>query len=234
MTTAERVSVIIPVYNGERYLGEALESVVGQTLRPSEVIVVNDGSTDGSGAVAAGYDPLVRCLRQEHGGIGAARNRGAQAANGDYLAFLDADDLWEREKLALQLAEFRKEPRTDAVFGYVDQFISPDLSEELRATLVCPNQTVAGLHAGAMLIRRGSFLKVGFFVTEYQVGEFLDWYARAQAAGLKMTVLPEVLMRRRIHGGNHILRHKDRFTDYAFILKAAIDRKRRALETDDE
>ena len=234
MTAAERVSVVIPVYNGERYLGEALESVVGQTLRPSEVIVVDDGSTDGSGAVAAGYEPLVRCLRQEHGGIGTARNLGAQAASGDYLAFLDADDLWEREKLAFQLAEFRKEPRTDAVFGYVDQFISPDLSEELRATLASPNQPVAGPHAGAMLIRRGAFLKVGLFATEYQVGEFLDWHARARAAGLKMTVLPEVLMRRRIHGGNHTLRHKDRLTDYAFILKAVIDRKRRALEAEDE
>lgn len=88
-----------------------------------EVLVVGDGSTDGSAAIAEGFGPPVRCIRQEHVGIGAARNRGVQAAQGDYLAFLDADDLWESAKLATQVAVLADQPRADAVFSGVKQFI---------------------------------------------------------------------------------------------------------------
>ena len=219
------VSVIIPVFNGERYLRVAIESAAGQTHRPLEILVVDDGSTDGSGAIAVGFGPPVRCVRQEHGGIGAARNRGVEATQGCYLAFLDADDLWESAKLAVQVAALESRSRTDAVFTHVRQFVSPDVSGSVRATLDCPPEPVAGLYPGTLLIRREAFLKVGFFPTDRKVGEFLDWYARAKAANLALTVLPEVLAHRRIHGGNHTLRHKADLRDYAAILKAAIDRR---------
>ena len=97
MMEAIRVSVIIPVYNTEKYLRECLESVASQTLKAIEIICVDDGSTDQSGAVIVGYmekDPRIRLLRQENSGSGAARNRGIRSARGEYIAFLDADDYY--------------------------------------------------------------------------------------------------------------------------------------------
>ena len=114
-----RVSVVIPVHDGERYLAAAIESVLEQTLPPAEVIVVDDGSTDSSVQVAERYAPQgVRCHSQANAGGGAARNRGVALSEGDFIAFLDADDLWELGKLE------QKPPKTyikvrceDAVFG---------------------------------------------------------------------------------------------------------------------
>ena len=88
------VSVIIPVYNGNRHLAAAVDSVLDQTVSPLEVIVVDDGSTDGTPRVAAAYGDAVVYLRQDNGGTGAARNRGVEHSSGQLLAFLDADDLW--------------------------------------------------------------------------------------------------------------------------------------------
>ena len=90
-----RLSVIVPVYNGERFLGEALSSVCSQCVIPMEIVVVDDGSTDGTAKIARDFD-LVRYVPQENGGPAAARNRGVENARGDLLAFLDHDDLWTR------------------------------------------------------------------------------------------------------------------------------------------
>ena len=99
------VSAIIPVYNCERYLAEAIESVLAQTYRPIGIIVVDDGSTDGSADVAKSFtDPQVRYFYQPNSGQGAARNQGTNLARGSFFTFLDADDLWTDNKLELQLA----------------------------------------------------------------------------------------------------------------------------------
>jgi len=87
------ISVIIPVYNGERYLAEAIESALGQHYRPIEIILVDDGSTDRSAEVAKQVSQSIRYLYQAHGGAGAARNAGVDLAPGEFLAFLDPDDL---------------------------------------------------------------------------------------------------------------------------------------------
>lgn len=105
MTTdnqSPRISVVIPVFNGERFLGEAIRSVLSQTLPPYEVLVIDDGSTDGSASLAESFGPPVRVIRQDNRGEAAARNRGIECAKGDWVAFLDCDDVWKPEKLALQ------------------------------------------------------------------------------------------------------------------------------------
>ena len=99
------VSVIIPCYNAAPFLGETLESVLCQTVRAREVIVVDDGSTDGSSDVAKQFGPPVRLICQENAGLAAARNRGIEEARGEWIAFVDADDLWEPHKLEKQLAK---------------------------------------------------------------------------------------------------------------------------------
>ena len=101
MTVAanQSVTVMIGVYNGARYLAEAIDSVLAQTHPASELIVVDDGSEDESGAIAESYGPPVRCIRQANGGMAASRNRAVAEATGDYFAFLDADDRFRPDKL---------------------------------------------------------------------------------------------------------------------------------------
>lgn len=219
------ISVIIPVYNGERYLSAAIESVLAQAWTPLEIIIVDDGSTDQSARVAQPYQPLVQVVHQANAGPGAARNRGITAARGELLAFLDADDLWLPGKLASQVAHLQKQPTLDMVFGQVEQFISPDLPAGHRPAL--PAQPVMnGLHVGAMLIRRQSFLAVGGFATHWAIGEFIDWYGRAQAVGLRAAILAEVVMRRRLHDNNLTRRTKAQRSDYLHILKRHLDARR--------
>ena len=129
------VSVIIPIYNSGKYLREAIDSVLAQRHRPLEVLVVDDGSSDNGPELAAGYGPQVRVIAIPHGGHPAARNAGVAASTGDYLAFLDADDLWAANKLELQLDAFASNPSLDLVFGHMQNFISPELSAAKRRTI---------------------------------------------------------------------------------------------------
>jgi len=223
MQEHDRISVIVPVFNGERYLAEALNSILGQTRPPEEVIVVDDGSTDHTAEVAGRFP--VRYLSQANQGAAAARNTGAQAATGDLLAFLDHDDLWVADKLARQLAVLAAQPELDMVFGHVEQFFCPSLppAEQARYRLPPP---MPGYTSSARLIRRTAFEKVGPYAIVNRLGEDLEWHARAVDAGLRFRMLEEVVYRRRIHASNMgITRGGDR-SDYAHMLKQILDRRR--------
>src|SRR5262249_3984793 len=130
--TAPLISCIVPVFNGECYLRETLESILAQTYQPLELIVVDDGSTDGTAAVAAGYGARIRYLWQAHAGALAARNRGLSAAQGEFIAFLDADDLWHHNKLARQIARLRERPAIDLCFTAFQNFWMPELAGEAQ------------------------------------------------------------------------------------------------------
>jgi len=223
------ISVIIPVYNCERYLAGAIASVRAQTWRHIETVVVDDGSTDGSAAVAKRFGSFVKYELQPHAGPGTARNRGVELAQGDYLAFLDADDLWMANKLELQMAAFGSDPLPDAVFGHVEQFISPDLSRELAERIECPVELVPGRFPGTMLIRSETFRRVGPFSGGLRVAEFIEWYSRATELGLKDVMLPQMVLRRRIHATNSGIVHRDARADYVRVVKAALDRRRQRV-----
>src|SRR5262249_17267514 len=126
------VSCIVPVFNGERYLGETLDSILAQTYRPREIIVVDDGSTDGTAAVVAAYGKRVTSVWQANAGEMAARNRGLTRARGEFIAFLDADDLWHPEKLARQIARFQERPEIDLSFTRFQNFWVSELATEER------------------------------------------------------------------------------------------------------
>lgn len=225
-TNSPLVSVIVPVYNGERYLAETLESLRAQTHRPLEVIVVDDGSADGSAGIAERFAPLVRLVRQPHAGVSAAHNRGITQARGEFLSFLDADDLWPEDKTARQIAALADRPELDMVYGQMQQFVSPELDPGLMSRKGCSDQVVPGYSKGTLLMRRESFLRVGLFDTSRRLGEFIDWYLRALDIGLRGHMLPQVLLERRIHETNTGTRERDARTDYARILKASLDRRR--------
>jgi glycosyltransferase involved in cell wall biosynthesis len=223
------ISVIIPVYNCERYLAGAIESVRAQTWRHIETVVVDDGSTDGSAAVAKRFGSFVKYELQPHAGPGAARNRGVELAQGEYLAFLDADDLWVENKLEVQMAAFGSDTPPDAVFGHVEQFLSPDLSQEFAERMYCPAGLVPGRFPGTMLIGSETFRRVGPFSVGLRVAEFIEWYSRATELGLKDVMLPQMVLRRRIHATNSGIVHRDASSDYVRVVKAALDRRRQRV-----
>ncbi len=224
--TESLVSVVIPVYNGEKYLAQAIESILTQSYRPIEIIVVDDGSTDGTADVARRFSETVRYFYQSNSGCSAARNKGIENALGSFFSFLDSDDLWVEEKLFRQMAVFDSDGDLDMVFGQVSHFYSPDLEQHKREKLLNPTEIMPGYHAGSLLIKRESFLRVGLFDINYEVGEFIDWYGKAKEIGMKSVILPEVVMKRRIHSSNSTL-NRNAQMDYIRILKAALDRKRK-------
>jgi glycosyltransferase involved in cell wall biosynthesis len=226
MSDEPAVSVILPVYDGEPYLAQAIDSVLGQAHRPYELIVVDDGSTDGSASVAARYGAPLRLVRQAHAGGAAALNRGVELATGRYLAFIDADDLWQPDKLRLQLDAFARQPPPDLVFGHVLQFHSPELPAALKARIHCPPEPQPGRSALCLLARRDTCLRVGPYATGFRTGWFIDWYMRAMDLGLRSVMLPDVVARRRLHGANLGLRDRDGRMDYTRVLKAGLDRRR--------
>ncbi|NOY98886.1 MAG: glycosyltransferase family 2 protein [Chloroflexi bacterium] len=220
------VSVIMPVFNGEKYLCEAIESIVSQTYHHLEVIVVDDGSTDGSSDIVESFHQ-VQYLFQDNAGHAAARNRGIRAAKGEYIAFLDADDLWMPEKLTLQMAAFNADAELDIVTGYVKQFISPDVKADIKGEKVVATPCIPGYSPIAILVKRDLFGVVGLFHEELKVGEAISWFARVLECKPKMKVLPDLVAMRRIHGNNHSIQHQQE-KDKAImqILKASLDRRR--------
>ena len=222
------VSVIIPVYNYDRYLGEAIESVLGQTQQHLEVIVVDDGSTDRSGEVAKSFaERGVQYCHQVHAGIGPARNTGVELAQGEYLAFLDADDRWPLAKIERQLNAFDTDPALEMVFGQALQLQNgPAWEAAVNDYKPSVDGMVPGMVPGTMLIKRNAFFRVGLFKGDLKVGEFIDWYARAVELKVRSLVLPELFLWRRIHDSNQGVRERQSVSDYARVLKAKLDRKR--------
>jgi glycosyltransferase involved in cell wall biosynthesis len=220
------VTAAIPVRDGEAYLAEAIESVLGQSRPCDQLIVVDNGSSDRSVEIAAGFGPSVELVSEPRPGIGAARNAALRAARGDYLAFLDADDLWEPEKTALQLAAFEGEPGLQLAFGHVRQFVSPDLDAEEVEGLRVPAEPQPGQHIGAMLARWAAIEAIGPWPEDVRVSDGLTFLLRARELGLAQTMLAETVMLRRVHGGNHSLSNRDQRREFALHLKRSLDRRR--------
>ncbi|MGA2565115.1 MAG: glycosyltransferase family A protein, partial [Steroidobacteraceae bacterium] len=124
------ISCIVPVFNGARFLGEALDSILAQTLPPTEIIVVDDGSIDATAEVAAAYAPRVSVVRQANAGPASARNRGIDLATGEFISFLDADDLWHKEKLARQMQALIADASAGFCITYLQNFWVEELAEE--------------------------------------------------------------------------------------------------------
>lgn len=226
MLTAPDVSVVIPVHNGEKYLAEAICSVLAQSHPRTEVIVVDDGSTDNSATTALAFGPPVRLVQQANLGPAEARNAGVRQAVGDMLAFLDADDLWAPDKLARQIKALHSNPTCEAVVGRVENFLSPELDEMQRRSLMIAVQQGGDVHVGALLIRRVAFERVGYFNVRWRQCDFVDWWGRATQAGLSYAILPGLVLKRRLHGNNLTRLERTSRNEYVAMLHQHLTRQR--------
>ena len=183
------VSVIIPVYNGERFLRRAIANVREQNYQPLEIIVVDDGSTDGTANIAAEHRE-VRYFYQENQGPAAARNLGIKEAKGEAIAFLDVDDLWSANKLELQTACLKQQPSVDIFQGFT-QIKRRIADEEVYADYRAPYFLSV---LSSALYRRSVFERVGLFDAKLIYGEDTDWFLRAWENRIEQVILDEVTL----------------------------------------
>lgn len=202
------VSVVIPAYEAERFIGAAIESVLAQTYAPVETIVVDDGSADRGAGIASTYEG-VAVLRQENAGPSAARNRGFAAARGEFVAFHDADDEMPPDKLEIQVGHLLAEPGAGCALGTQELIVEqgaelPFWAEGSPAPAVLPERPEAlrdepQVHPMTMVVRRQVFEQVGGFDESMRSAEDLDWMMRAAEAGVEIARLHDVVLRRRVH-----------------------------------
>jgi glycosyltransferase involved in cell wall biosynthesis len=193
------VSVVIAARDEEAYIGEALASVRAQTYRSVEIIVVDDGSADRTGEIAAAAG--ARVLSQPHRGVAAARNAGLAVARGEYWTSFDADDLMPAERLARQLDYLRRHPDYDIVLGLTEAFSAPGRPRPPHWNPVWDRGAFPG-HPGTTLGHARVLDLVGGYDESLLLGEDLDWQLRAQEAGIRAGRLGELCLRYRIHPGN--------------------------------
>lgn len=217
------VSVIMPVYNGEQYVEQALESVFKQDYQPFEVILVDDGSTDRTATIARSFEPRIRYCFQDNGGPSAARNRGLDAATGEFLAFLDSDDCWTPNNLSVLFNEFSQLPDLDLVMGKTQLNVyksDKGKFEEIGSPFL-------KLLVGCILVKRSAARIIGRFDEDFIFTEDVDWFFRARDLNIRMKILEDhVSLHRRMHDANMTLHLNEKNDNYAKVLKRSLDRRR--------
>ena len=219
------LSVITPVHNGEAFLAEAIASVRRQDCDPPEIIIVDDGSTDGTPGVIASLGDDIHVIRQTNRGPSAARNRALEIARGEVIGFLDADDWWPEDKLQLQLPYLLQDPSLDVAMGRV-QYVAmpgidlPDINfEDDENRLTCIN-------LGAGLFRKAIFDRVGLFDESLRFSEDQDWFLRAREQEARILLVTHTALCYRLHQGN-MTRDKDLLQlKLLAALKRSLDRRR--------
>lgn len=217
------VSVIIPVYNGEKFIGEAVQNVLDQHYPALEIIIINDGSTDNSGSIIENLATDVRYFDRDNAGPATARNSGIKDASGKYIAFLDVDDLWPENNLSHLVQELEENTELDIVRGYAQLFRDTEGGE--KEYLGNPKEAYQ-YYIGAALYRASVFTKVGLFDQTLLFGEDTDWYNRSEEKNISTKWLDEVTLFVRRHGENMTEGKNLVELNKLKTIKRAIDRKR--------
>lgn len=224
------ISVIIPVYNGARFLPATIQSVCAQTHPPAEIIVIDDCSGDDSPAIIqraieSTVTP-IRYVRQENQGPGAARNHGVTLATEDLLAFIDQDDLWQPEKLARQISVMTRPSSPGYVITQVEYFLE---SGNVPPSWLKPEVLLSpqpGYIPSCLLVQRSLWTAVGAFDPALLAGSDMDWFVRAQEAVGPPAIVPEVLVRHRVHDSNQSGQLRTVQRDFLAMTRKALQRKR--------
>jgi glycosyltransferase involved in cell wall biosynthesis len=223
--TTPVVSCIVPVYNGSRFIADALRSIRAQSHPRLEIIVIDDGSTDGTHEIVKTVDSSIRCIRQANQGPAVARNAGVTLATGSYIAFLDADDVWAPNKLERQLDRFGERSDLEVSFTRMRNVSAEPLIES-DPLLDANAWPVTPFSPCTLLARRGIFDRVGPFDPALRHGEDTEWFIRMMFLGVTYEVLPDILVERRIHSGNLTREQPPTPQVLVAYLKLALDRCR--------
>jgi glycosyltransferase involved in cell wall biosynthesis len=221
------VTVVVAVHNGERFLRAALESLSSQDYEPFEVVFVDDGSTDATGAIARTF-PGVRYRYQENQGLAASRNVGIAIARGEFVAFLDDDDVIPPNKLRRQAEYLVANPDVGCVLGRQEIVFEPGIEPPEWLTRDTIFGDLDGLPFVSAMIRTEVLRSVSGFDTSYRFAEDRDLFVRLREHGVRIEVIPEVLLFRRFHGENMNFRLRPQKHPLLRSLKAKIDRERAA------
>lgn len=226
------VSVVIPAHNAREFLGKAVRSVLEQTHRCAEIIIVDDGSTDGTVGVASSFGEQVKYIRQENAGAAIARNSGIHAATSEYIAFLDADDFWFPDKTQRQLQRFDSDPEIALVYCAKERVDGDGLPAPLADE---PNSFPSGWiftelfranyisTASEVIVRKDALLDVGLFSTDPRLRNCQDYELWLRiAARYKIGVVPDKLVYYRRHAANATLNPVKRFIGMQAALESAI------------
>jgi glycosyltransferase involved in cell wall biosynthesis len=210
MTPAQgpTISVVVPAHNEERYIAEALESILAQSEQPLEVIVVDDGSTDRTAEIAGGYGDQIRLIQQENRGCHGAFDTGFREAKGEFIALCPADDIWEPEKLRWQREALASHPEVDVAFGAAVRFglVSGDHIRPVRQQVLDSDWFAAEMYKRDLIadpsaiVRRSLYLDLGGY--RPIIGEDYEFWMRALTAGATFYFDPRTVVRLREHGGN--------------------------------
>lgn len=228
MNQDKLISIIIPVFNTGKYLKEAIDSVFFQTYKNFEIICINDCSTDNSLKILSLYKDKITIINNDvNMGASYSRNVGIKASLGDFIAFLDADDLWDKSKLEKQMTFFKEDKDLDICFTLMKSFISPDLSQDSKNLKYCPKENQPAHIPSSCIIKKSSFLKVGFLDEKYKNADFVDWLNRAKENKLKILTIDEVLISRRIHETNISISNKSIVhSEYIKTIRESLKRKK--------
>lgn len=226
MLLTPTISCIVPAFNSAAYLREALESILAQTVTPLEIVVADDGSTDGTPELARSLG--TRVVEQDDRGPAATRNLGLGAARGELVAFLDADDRWHPRKLELQLEHLSSTPGLKVSLTLARLFWSGGLEAEEDRYKDHPRNSVPGYATTTMLAPRSVFDEVGTFNESLWFTDATDWFVRARELAVPMEVLQQELTFHRMHRDNLTRRRSEASRrEFLRIVKGSLDRRRR-------
>jgi glycosyltransferase involved in cell wall biosynthesis len=218
-------SVIVVVRNGARFLAEALDSIRQSTVAPAEILVVDGGSTDGTFEIVCAR-PQLTLVRQRSRGIANAYNEAIERAASDVVAFLSHDDLWLPNKLERHLTLMSEQPELLYTTSLVQHFLEPGCTPPPGFRREMLDAPVHGVIMEALVARKAAFAAAGPFDPRFPVGEDTDWFARAVDAGLATAVIPEVLVRKRVHTTNASLNEANLNAHLLTALRGSVARKR--------
>jgi glycosyltransferase involved in cell wall biosynthesis len=222
------ISLVMAVLDGDRFLGQALDSVAAQTRQPDEIIIVDGGSSDRSVAIAESYE-RVRVIKQQRGdgGFAGAWDEGIAEATSNTIALLDSDDLWTPDKLARQAAMLEASPELDYVVGMVRHFLEPGypLPAAFRPEILEVDRLA--LMPGAVLVRRTALELVGPWATDFTIAADIDWFARAKDQLGAPGIVDARVISKRVHDTNvSLFRAQKLNAEILALLRASVARRR--------
>jgi len=217
------VSVIIPVYNGEKYLAEAIDSLIQQAYQPKEIIVIDDGSVDHTAEIAQSY-PQVRYLFQVNQGNAAACNAGIDAARGALITFLDGDDIMLPDAINNRVAYIIQNPAINCLISMHLSFLEPGM--EKPAWLRAEELSEGHFGCGYFIAKKSFLEKVGGFDPKYQNLVDIELLFRAKDLGFQIDKFPEVVILRRIHDKNLSQKVSLARANMLKMVQASVERKR--------